>query len=1842
MKNRFFNLLLIFIILGSQACKKTYLVSVSSNPEAFKHLVSGFNSGQQKRSEAIRIFLSAEPNNKNFKKTALNPSMLTIEPKLAGELKWSEPNIIEFYPASADIKTDQVYEVKLALKEIFENVPDSIGVLAFSVSYLPLQLSVEFDFLRPDPSNPEFMYLTGKVRCTEAINLVDLIEHIKFSQDKGGVLKPSFEKDPNSSEEVFFKLSEIRRNTNSTFVNMEWYEKPEKKELLRSKKLEVPAKDEFIITGIRQNNESERSFTVYFSDPLSTTQDVSGFCQIQKNTQVLNIKKEMDHIQIFVPEMLAQNSGNLVISNKFQNTKGKKLATDFTYAFNFEEQKPQLKFNNKSANSILPYTDEVLLPFEAVNLNAVDVEIFKIFSSNVLYNMHMDYSYDIYNLVKLGRVIHQQHIDLSSLNSESNKKDWKKYALDLKKMIDAEPGALYEIRLTFLPSYTSYYCATGKPVIPSTDQYNYSGDPNIISNWKDYWYHDENDTGNENNNNEDPCSRQYYRSERFIRKTILASNIALMAKSSLTGKQTYAAVYDILNGAPISGAQVKFYDAQLQELVTQTTDQHGVIMPETSRAVNYVIAQHGKNYSYLKLAEGMSISLSEFEVAGVSSKDGMKASIYCERGVWRPGDSIFLNTILYQSGIRIPNNLALELKLKNPKGQVVYSEMKNTNLMGLFSFTIPTLPSFLTGNYIAELKVGASTFEKKLKIETIKPNRFNIQWNIAQGSEIEKDQDLKLKVSWLHGAVAGGMKTKVDARYHLMEPEFKTHKNYVFLNPEVSHFSGEAILFDGNLNDQGETDIQLTNIQQSENSGKLACSLISKVFDPGGDISTDYFDATISNFNEYVGISLPESPYGKRMEVFSDQIMRCVVLDSKGKAVANRDLKLELYRVEWQWWYEVRNGNGHYSHHDYKTLIETKTGKTDVNGLTEIKFYFKDYQRYFVKVTNTKNGYTTGDFFYTGWPYDESSGSKEFANIINFKTDKEKYQAGESAKVILPGAKNAKYLISIIRENKILKHVQIPSQENQTEYKFEVTPDMIPNVYLDVTMIQSAKGISNDLPLRMYGVVPVLVEDENRRLLPEIKAKDQVKTDENFTVEVSEKKGKVMAYHLFIVDEGLLSITRFKTPNPYDDLFQKEALTMMTWDNYEDIIGSAGNDIFKVFSIGGDEAISAADAAKMNRFRPVILRSGPMSLAKGEKKTHTFKIANYTGAVRAFVVANNEMSFGSAEKEIKVKKELMTQITLPRVIAVTDQLAVPVTVFSTDPGIRDVNVSLSVTGNLTIVGESTKIISFTKEGDQTVFFNVKAINKVGPASVKAIVKSQQFSAEHVIETYTDNPNPMTHTVKSFWLEPGQKIQEKIPVYGMDGSRSVSLEVSGFQGVSLNKYLSQLVAYPHGCAEQIISKAFPQIYLSQLLDLSLEQKTSVNQHVEYTLDRLRSYQHSDGSFEYWPGSDESFDWLSSYAGHFLIEARNQGYRIQDDMLRNWYSHQRSKANAHSKTKNKYSEVIQAYRLYTLALYQKPEWASMNRMVQDKHDQVLTSYLLAGAYGLSGRKETAEKLISGIKISIADYTDSYYTYGTPIRDEAMISLLLLNLDKKTEAFQLMNRLIQKLSNEAQLNTQEMSFVLCGFSKLYPSNGSAQAAKFSYSWNGSNKDIQQNTPFYSTDLDDASIQDFQFSNKSSVPLYVQLVQSGKTIGTEKVNEARGISIAVHYYSNNKTADLNQLKSGDELVAQITVTNDGSKGHLFNLALTSVFPSGFEITNTRIGGLTQTNSLLDYIDYRDDRVHAYFSLGIGKSVTVQIPMVAAYVGTYQSPEQFCEAMYDPSCYARYRKGTATIRSVR
>ena len=1859
---------LLLMIVSFSSCTRTQKDIIPS--AEYAPYVNAYTGGVISQNSTIRIELTHEQPMVDLN-NELKENPFSFSPSLKGKAYWVSNNTIEFVPEEGTLKPGSLYECTFQLGKFVE-VDKKLKEFNFSFRVQERNFTLSIEPLPITDAQPDEINIKGEI-CFSDIVKKEEVEKILTAKDGNNKSYPVEIIPTDNLTRYQFCINQVPRDTEDYQLTITANGSPARIDQTQSEEVLIPAKDSFRFLSATRIDEPENGIEVVFSAPLSDTQDLKGLIEIPElSSSVFQIKENRVFIY-FEANQLSKLTLN--IHEGVKSSQGKTLGTSHSISFSEINLKPQVEMLTTAA--ILPDSKSLIIPFRAVNLYAVDLSVIRIFENNVLMFMQTNSLASANELRRSGRLVYKKTLWLGK-DTSKDIHNWENYSIDLAGLIRQEPGAIYRVILSFRQEYSAYPCGgVDNQDIKFADNNTPDGlmkvsgsalseaDEAVWDTPEAYYYYNGGTMDwsvyrwKERDN---PCHPSYYmNSDRAAACNVFASNLGMIVKRNSLNK-LWIAVSNILDTNPVGKAQVTVYNFQLQPIGKGETNGEGFVEISSKGTPFIVVAEAEKQKAYVRVVDGEEQSVSRFDVGGKEIQKGLKGFIYGERGVWRPGDTLHISFILEDREKRIPDKHPVALEIYNPKGQFYTKMISTQGMNGFYTFDVPTQAGDPTGLWNAYIKVGGTTFHKGLRIETIKPNRLKINLTLPKILQsTDKNVTVPLASAWLTGATASKLKAKVEMSLSKVNTQFKNYGQYIFNDPATDFTTIKTDVFDGILNAEGKAGVTLKVPAATNAPGMLNATFTTRVFEPGGDASIYTQSIPFSPFVSYVGINLNQLK-GKYIETDKDHVFDIVTVNSQGQPVNRSNLEYKIYRISWSWWWENSDESfGTYINNS--SITPVASGKLQTSGgKTTFKFRvdYPSWGRYLVYVKDKDSGHATGGTIYVDWPESRGRSNKTDPSgikMLTFSLDKDSYEIGETATAIIPAAAGGRALVSIENGSSVLHREWIEvTNEGDTKYTFEITPEMAPNVYLHISLLQPHAQTINDLPIRMYGIAPVFVTNRQTVLQPQIQMPEVLRPETDFNVTVSEKSGKPMTYTLAIVDDGLLDLTNFKTPDPWNEFYSREALGIRTWDMYDNVLGASAGAYSSLFSVGGDATLKPADA-KANRFKPVVKFIGPFYLEKGRQQTHTLKLPMYVGSVRAMVVAGQDGAYGNAEKTAFVRTPLMLLSTLPRVLSIQEEITVPVNVFAMEKQVKNVTVSLQASGGgVQIEGSHQQSLTFNRPGDQLVFFTLKTGNKTGKATIKLTASGGGQQTKETIEIEVRNPNPIVTLRSSEWIETGQNKELSYQLGSLSANNLIKLEVSRIPSVDISRRFDFLYNYQHHCTEQLTSKALPLLFIAQFKTIDTREAEKIKANVQEAIRQIYARQLPNGGFVYWPGNAVADEWISSYTGMFLTLAQEKGYAVHANVLNKWKRFQRAAAQnwrmpqEANNWQQWQSELQQAFRLYTLALAGAPEYGAMNRMKEQPGLSIQAKWRLAAAYALTGKMKPAEELVYNAETTVIPYSSMNQIYGSSDRDEAMILETLLLMNRERDALQQAKVVSKNLSQENWFSTQSTAFALMAMGRL--AEKLSGSLDFTWTWNGKQQPAVKSAKAVfekeiSTSPKSGTV---AVKNQGKGALSVDLITRTQLLNDTLPAISDNLRMDIRYASmDGKPMSVNDIRQGTDFTAIASISNTSGTTDYTNLALTHIIPSGWEVYNERMtvpeaepqettDSSGNVSGQYTYQDIRDDRVLTYFNLRRGETKIFTIRLQATYAGNFILPAVQCEAMYDVNVQARSKAGRTTV----
>ena len=1738
----------------------------------------------------------------------IKKKVFECSPEIKGGTRFVDNRTIRLFPEKLEKETK--YKCSL---NIFNLLGDrkykDLPVLDLNFETPGLEV-VRFagDFFPEDHDNPKNLYYLGTIEFNDTVDEKYVSRSLEITKD-GDIKKFEGKISEDDSKVYNFQINGIKRGE----LAQEFFFKLTKSDELKissdiEKTVTLPEMQKFVVNELKTDTRGEKPFFIIsFSDSLSLNQDISGLITVDKvktplkftkNGKDLVVKGDFSHGETY----------NVTVHKGIESKWGTKTTGYNPSVVIFNDINPQISF--VSDGIFLPSSNRKKIRFKTVNLKKVKIEIKEVFENNLLFFLQdeklksgkKDYnSISHYSLERVGVKVLKKDLKIGEI-----KNTWQQHELDLSKVLKNRKG-LYVVQLSF----------ERKDML-------FNFDENYDSYYGDDYYTNPNSNG------------YLYRNGR-INKPVILSDIGITAK--IGRKNQYVFVTNLVTADPMPGAVVKLKTYQNQLVAQSRTDSQGrAVFGTISDDVFFIEAELNGQRSIVKLNE-MIWQASSFDTGGSpSSNEGVKAFIYSDRGVYRPGEKWNVGIIVRNESGSFPDNHPLSVKVYNPKDQKVFSTTLNKATDGFYVFSYKTAPLDPTGKWKVRFNVGSRDITEYIKVETVVPYKIKVDLKPEKTHLTSEDQFLGAEISsnFLVGSPASFFPATLTMKLAHKEKRFETYKKFRFSDETIDFKEIDETVFDGQLDKNGMQNV-VVNVPDLENApSEVKMTLIGKVLEKGGRPVISRRVVKIDPKDAYVGIKIPEMEWGYS-EVSKPVKIKTVLVDSSGRSLAGRQLNVVIYHCSRYWWYEYGDYNRFKKNFrtNYATTVYKDFSVITKNTPVDFEFTPGEEGNYLIEIRDGAKGHVaTGFLRASSW----GGGTNERdASILTIKKDKERYNVGDTAFLTIPSPEKGRILFTLEKGSEVIEHKWITPSGGRTTIPVKIDRSMVPNVYAAVSIIQPHAQTVNDRPIRMYGITPILIDDSTTKQNVSIEVDDFLRPEKNFSVKVrTDKPGSQIT--IAVVDEGLLGLTEYKTPDPWKYFYSKERLSIHSYDLFDEVLGAHYGDVANRYSIGGDMALKykklqlAAKQAK--RFKPVAMFKGPFKTdAKGEVKAE-FTMPNYIGAVRIMAVSSKEDTYGSSFKEVKVKNELMVLPYLPRFIGVGDKFTFPVSVFAMNGQIKNVDVQVKVEGPVKIMEKGKKPVRFDKEGEQTVEFKAETLKEVGVAKITVTAVAGKYKAEKTIELDVRPPSSRIYETKRLTLDPGKSIKVKIPDKGLKGTNNAVLKIAGAPDINLGHRMKWLIRYPYGCIEQTVSSVFPQLYLKEFLKKFSPKNNKVDENINAGINRLVNFQTFSGGFSYWPGGKEANYWGTNYAGHFMIEARKRGYHVPGHLFDNWIKFERSQV-----VTSKHGMLMRTYMVYLLALAGKPELSAMNQLKEEHLGEMedREKWLLAASYYLAGNKKVAKQIEKTAATTVRDYREFSYTYGSGLRDKAIIMLCAQTLNNQDVSLRLFEYLGEHLAKKSWYSTQTTGFILLALGKYIENRGDKDAVikgtvKFP---DGKVDAFEIKKDMYLKNLTDYG-KDVEITIDSSSSVKTAFISmSWDGIPTEPIMcESDKLYLEQEYLDDDgyKTYP-SKLKQGSSFWLHLSASTERDVYHKVDeVALQYMLPAGWEIENTRLSNdqLPEWMSRMnlageEYLDIRDDRVIWFFDLpqnGRDYDFVARINVVTK--GEFILPSAILEAMYD------------------
>jgi len=1363
------------------------------------------------------------------------------------------------------------------------------------------------------------------------------------------------------------------------------------------------------------------------------------------------------------------------------------------------------------------------------------------------------------------------------------------------------------------------------------------------------------------------------------KRYVSLSDIGLIAKEGQEKILVFA--NSIKTAAAISGLTVMAYGANNQLLGTGTTSAEGIAEITYARKEMagfrpaMIIAKSTEDFNYLPFGTTR-VNTSRFEVGGArSNASGLDAFIYPERDIYRPGEKVNFSVILRDRQWKSPGELPVKLKFLLPNGKEMKTFRKTLNTQGSMEGNIDIPESAITGTYSLEVYTSNDVLlsAQPFRIEEFVPDRIKVTAKLDKTS-LEAGDISRLSIHAVNffGPPAANRNYECEIQVKRRSFNPKNYKSFDF------SLSDNNVSFDKD-NREGKTDEQGNAVEKYDvpeifkNVGLLQATFYATVFDETGrpvsrSTSVDIFTQPV-----FFGVADDGYSYYALNQAVQFPI---IALDRNERVLNGASARVQVIKHEYR---TVLTKSGNYFR--YESQKEDKllnSGLVTVSGEnTKYSFVPRSPGDYELRVSIPgSNSYVSRSFYsYGSWGGDNNSFDVNNEGHIEIELDKSGYYTGESLKALFKTPFSGRMLVTM-ETDKVVSYQYVNVDKRTASLDLPLTIEDIPNVYITATLIKPHE--LSDIPLTVaHGYQSVKVEAKERKIPIEISAPASVRSHSHQKVRVKAAPGSMVT--LAAVDNGVLQVSDFETPDPYGHFYAKRALEVNGYDLYPLLLPEVRPSLSSTGGDGESDMKKRVNPMPAKRIKIVSYWSGIAQANGSGEAEFEFDIPQFSGSVRLMAVAYKNESFGSKESEMTVADPMVLSTALPRFMSPGDTVTMPVTISNTTGNTANASVKLKLSGALRTLGDDQQSVSISagSEGHATFQLMAPPAMGLGKVTVEVNALGEHFTDETEIgirpsaplQKFTGSGQVMGGSSQPVNWNTGDFIPS---------STDYKLVVSRSPAAEFGPYLSRLVEYPYGCTEQTVSTAFPQLYFGDLASLvrktnsNTALRTSANSNILEAIRKIKMRQLYNGAVTLWDDEGTENWWATIYAAHFLIEAQKAGFDVDKSLIGTMLGYINSRLKNretityyYNRDQNKKivpKEVI--YGLYVLALAGQPNVSVMNYYKANPSLLALDcKYLLSAAYAQAGDKKSFREFLpsqfSGEE-SIAQTGGSFYS---DIRDEALALDVLVDVDPSNPQIGVMARHVQeKLKTRYWYSTQELAFSFLSLGKI-AKQAAASTVTADIHVDGrtvATMDAGGNPISLSTkDLHGSSASGssagsagssgsgsaaprVEIATKGSGRLYYFWQAEGISASGAYKEEDSYLKVRKHFFDRNgRPISGNTFKQNDLIIVQLSLDKTFSTD-ISNIVITDMLPAGFEIENPRTKELPgmdwiKNESTPTALDVRDDRINLFVN-ATSMHQTYYYAVRAVSPGTYHMGPVSADAMYNGEYHSYNGAGTVRV----
>ncbi|MCA1514512.1 alpha-2-macroglobulin [Bradyrhizobium sp. NBAIM01] len=1332
----------------------------------------------------------------------------------------------------------------------------------------------------------------------------------------------------------------------------------------------------------------------------------------------------------------------------------------------------------------------------------------------------------------------------------------------------------------------------------------------------------------------------------------IVSDLGIAAYSGNDGIHVF--VNSLASTDPVGKAEVRLVARNNEILATRKTDDAGHVLFEAGLArgegglspAMLTVTGEKADYAFLSLKTS-AFDLSDRGVSGRAVPAGADAFVYAERGVYRSSETVFLTALLRDGQGNAVTGGPMTLVVERPDGVEYRRAVLADQGAGGRTLSVPLNSAVPTGTWRVRAFTdpkGASVGETTFMVEDYVPDRIEFDLS-AKDKLIKANAPVELKADghFLYGAPASGLQLEGDM---LIAPaaERPGFAGYKFGVDDEESTSNERTPLENlpEADAHGVATFPVTLDKQPASTRPQEAQIFVRMVETGGRAVERKIVLPVAPATAQIGI---KPLFGDKNVTEGDKAEFDVVFVSPDGEKLRRDgLRYELLKIEsrYQWYRQ----NNYWEYEPVKSTSRVADGDVTVTADKPTRLSLTPQPgRYRLDVkSNEADGPVTSVQFDVGW---YSDGSADTPDLLETSIDKPQYSSGDTMTVSVNVRSAGKLTINVLGE-RLLTTQTIDVKEGTAQVKLPIGKDWGTGAYVVATLRRPLDAAAQRMPGRAIGLKWFGIDKQARTLQVKLSPPSLIRPNSTLKIPVKLdglNPGEDAKVVIAAVDVGILNLTNYKPPAPDDYYLGQRRLSAEIRDLYGQLIDGMSGTRGQIKS-GGDAGGELQGSPPTQK--PLALYSGIVTVAADGSAEVSFDVPEFAGTARVMAVAWTATKLGRANTDVVIRDPVVLTTTLPRFLLNGDRSSVNLEIDNVEGQAGDYVINVKAGGPVKMTGNPATTVKLAAK-QRNAFSLALDATAAGQATLDVDIKGPNGLA--LVRHYVFDVKPATQVLarRSIrTLAKGESLTLSSDMFSdlVPGTGAISVSASLSTALDAATILKALDRYPHGCSEQITSRAMPLLYVNELAaGAHLAMDTEVDQRIRDAIERLLARQGSNGSFGLWlAGGDDA--WLDAYVTDFLTRAREKGFAVPDVLFKNALDRIRnSVVNADEPEKDGGRDL--AYGLYVLARNGAAPIGDLRYLADTKLANLATPIAksqLAAALALVGDRNRAERVYGAALDSLAPKPALEFgrtDYGSQLRDAAaLVSLASEGNAPRATLTQAVSRVETARGLTPYTSTQENAWLVLAARALAKENLSIEV----------DGQPVKTALYRSYKADTLGGKPLKITNTGDAPVQAVVSVSGSPVTPEPA-ASNGFKIERGYYTlDGKPADISKVKQNQRFAVVLKITE--AKPEYGHIMVSDYLPAGLEIDNPNLVSSGDSGTLdwiedgeePEHTEFRDDR----FTAAVDRASDSKSVFTLAYVvravspGKYVLPQAYVEDMYNPSRYGRTGTGSVEVRAAK